>query len=52
MLMILLLVVFVAALVGGGIGQSRIGYVGWSPAGVILLVVVLLFFTGHLHYGA
>jgi hypothetical protein len=50
MLMLLLLVLFVAAIAGGGYGQSRVGYVGWSPAGIILLVVVFLYFTGHLHY--
>jgi hypothetical protein len=51
MLMLLLLVVFVVALVGGGFGHSRIGYVGWSPAGAILAVLVVLYFTGHLHSG-
>lgn len=47
MLLTILLVVFVLALVGGGFGHSRYGYVGWSPAGIILVVLVLLFFTGH-----
>lgn len=48
-LMIILLVVLVLAIVGGGWGHSRWGYVGWSPAGLILAVVVVLWFTGYLH---
>ena len=48
MLLIILLVVFLLALGGGGWGHSRYGYAGWSPAGVILLVLVVLYFTGHL----
>ena len=51
MLMILLLVVLVAAIAGGGYGHSRkSGYVGWSPAGIILLLIVILYFTGNLHF--
>ena len=48
MLLTILLVVFVLALGGGGWGHSRYGYVGWSPAGVILIVLAVLFFTGRL----
>ena len=50
MLMILLVVFFVVALGGGGWGHSRYGYVGWSPAGLILLVAVVLYFSGNLHF--
>lgn len=50
MLLIILIVFFVLALGGGGWGHSRYGYAGWSPAGFILLVVVLLYFTGNLHF--
>ena len=49
MLFILLLVLLVVAIGGAGWGHSRYGYAGWSPAGVILLVLVVLWFTGHLH---
>lgn len=49
MLLILLIVLLVLALGGGGWGHSRYGYVGWTPAGVILLVLVLLLVTGRLH---
>ena len=49
MLLIILLVFFVLALGGGGWGYSRYGYVGMSPAGLILLVLAVLYFTGNLH---
>lgn len=49
MLLIILIVLLVLALGGGGWGHSRYGYVGWTPAGVILLVLVLLLVTGRLH---
>jgi hypothetical protein len=49
MLMIILLVLLVAALAGGGLGHSRFGYAGWSPAGIVLVVLILLYLTGHLH---
>jgi hypothetical protein len=48
MLMIVLIVVFILALGGGGWGHSRYGYVGWSPAGMILLILLVLWFTGNL----
>ena len=49
MLLVFLVVLMVLALGGGGWGHSRYGYVGWSPAGLILLVVLGLWFTGNLH---
>jgi hypothetical protein len=48
-LMTILLVLLVVALIGGGIGHSRFGVAGWSPAGLLLLVVAVLFLTGNLH---
>jgi hypothetical protein len=48
MLLYIVLALLLFSLVGGGWGYSRYGYAGWSPAGIILLVVVLLYFTGHL----
>jgi len=48
MLLTILLIVLVLAVLGGGYGHSRVGYVGWSPAGIILAVLLVLFFTGHL----
>jgi hypothetical protein len=49
MLLTLLLVLVVLSLVGGGWGHGRFGAAGWSPAGILLLVVVVLYFTGNLH---
>ncbi len=49
MIMVTLLVVLlVIALLGGGLGHSRAGLAGWSPAGIIVLVLVLLAVTGRL----
>jgi Protein of unknown function (DUF3309) len=49
MLLIVLIVLLVLALGGGGWGHSRFGYAGWTPAGIIVLVLVLLLVTGRLH---
>jgi len=48
MLITILVVVLLLSLIGGGIGHGRFGYAGWSPAGVILLVLLVLFLTGRL----
>lgn len=49
MLLIVLVLLLVLALGGGGWGYSRYGAVGMSPAGLILLVLVVLWLTGSLH---
>ncbi len=49
LLSILLIVALVVAIGGGGFGHSRYGYVGWSPAGILLLIIGVLWFTGGLH---
>ncbi len=46
MLAIILVVCLLLALGGGGWGHSRYGYASWSPAGLILLVLLALWFTG------
>ncbi len=48
MLTTLLIVLLVLALTGGGIGYARYGAAGMSPAGVILVVLVVLFAMGRL----
>lgn len=48
MLLFLLLLLVVIALAGGGWGYPRYGYVGLSPVGIVLLVIVVLWLTGHL----
>lgn len=49
MLITILLVFLVLSLIGGGVGHSRFGFAGWSPAGILILIVVVLFLTGRLH---
>ena len=51
MLLTILVVLLLLSLVGGGWGHSRFGYAGWSPAGIVILVLVVMFFTGHLNSG-
>ncbi len=48
MITIILIVLIVLALGGGGWGHSRYGAVGWSPLGIILVVGLILWFTGYL----
>ena len=47
MLMVLLVVLLALAVTGAGWGHSRFGLAGWSPAGVILAVVLVLWLSGH-----
>jgi hypothetical protein len=49
MLMTILLVLLILSLIGGGVGHTRLGYAGWSPAGILLVILVVLFFTGRFH---
>jgi hypothetical protein len=46
-MLMILLIVLVIALLGGGLGHSRYGYVGWSPAGLVVVILLLMLFTGH-----
>ena len=48
MLTIVLIVLLVLMLGGGGWGYSRWGAAGFSPAGLLLLIVLVLALTGHL----
>ena len=49
-LFVVLVILFVLALGGGSFGHSSRGYMSWSPAGLILLVAVVLYLTGHLSF--
>lgn len=49
MLLTILVVLLVVALAGGGWGHERYGFAGWSPAGLILLVLAILLLTGRVH---
>jgi hypothetical protein len=46
LILLIILVLFAAA--GGGYGHRRYGYAGWSPLGIILTVMLILFLTGNL----
>lgn len=51
--MLLILVIVVLVLLCGGFGASpynRYGYGGWSPLGLILAIVVVLYLMGRLHF--
>lgn len=44
----LLIILLVPGLVFGGFGSSRgWGYAGWSPLGIILVVILLFVLLGH-----
>jgi len=45
----LLLILLVLFLVGGFWGRARFGLAGFSPVGLLVIVLVILYFTGHLH---
>jgi hypothetical protein len=44
----LVIILLVVALIGGGLGHERYGYAGWSPAGLIVVVLLVLLLTGRL----
>jgi hypothetical protein len=51
MLLTLLVILLLIALLGGGYGSSRgWGYYGWSPLGLIILIVLILALTGNLNF--
>lgn len=49
MLTIILIVLLILALGGGAWGHSRYGAAGWSPLGLLLVILLLLWLTGNLH---
>jgi hypothetical protein len=51
MLITLLVVLLLLGLLSGGYGHSRgWGYYGWSPLGLLILVVLILALTGNLSF--
>ncbi len=44
----LLVILLLVAMLGGGLGHTRVGYAGWSPAAIILVILVVLAATGRL----
>ena len=47
-MMLLLIILLAIALLGGGLGHSRAGLAGWSPAGILIVILVILALTGRL----
>jgi hypothetical protein len=47
----LLVILILIALLTGGFGHSRgWGYYGWSPLGLLILIVLILALTGNLSF--
>jgi hypothetical protein len=50
-MLFLLIILLILATGGGFYGHSRQwGYAGWSPLGLILIIVLLLALTGNLRF--
>lgn len=50
-MLIFLVILLVLAVLGGGWGYSRYGYASVSPLGVVLVLFLVLYFTGHVRFG-
>ena len=46
-LMTILVILLVLALLGGGLGHGRYGYAGWSPAAILVVILLFLLVTGR-----
>jgi Protein of unknown function (DUF3309) len=46
-MLLIMIILLVLALGGGGWGHSRYGYASWSPAGLIVVVLLVLLLTGN-----
>lgn len=46
--MTILIVVLLIALLGGGLGFSRFGALGMSPAAIIVLILIVMALSGRL----
>jgi Flp pilus assembly protein protease CpaA len=47
-LTIILVILLVFAVLGGGYSSATYGWAGWSPAGLLLVILLILFLTGRL----
>jgi len=51
MLLTILVILLLLALLGGGYGSTRgWGYYGWSPLGLLVLIILIMAFTGNLSF--
>jgi hypothetical protein len=51
MLLTLLVILLLIGLLSGGYGHSRgWGYYGWSPLGLLILIILILALTGNLSF--
>jgi hypothetical protein len=51
MILTILIVLLLLALFSGGYGSRRgWGYMGWSPLGLLVLIVLILALTGNLSF--
>jgi hypothetical protein len=51
MLLTILVILLLLAVLSGGYGSSRgWGYYGWSPLGLLVLIVLILALTGNLNF--
>jgi hypothetical protein len=51
MLLTILVILVLLALLGGGFGSTRgWGYYGWSPLGLLILIILVLALTGNLAF--
>jgi formate hydrogenlyase subunit 3/multisubunit Na+/H+ antiporter MnhD subunit len=51
MILTILVVLLLLALFSGGYGSSRgWGYYGWSPLGLLILIVLIMALTGNLSF--
>ena len=44
----ILVILLLLSLLGGGYGHSRWGYGSWSPAGIVVVILVIMLLTGRL----
>ena len=47
-MMTILIVLLLIALLGGGLGYGRFGAAGLGPAGILILILVVMALTGRL----
>jgi len=47
MLLTILIIVLLVALLGGGLGYGRWGFAGLSPAGLIIIILVIMALSGR-----